>query len=407
MLKRARRFVPHAVLLLAATIALVAGVAAAAVVPLPNRRDDFNSPGFIVRHAWTKYALIATSPLRADLSSQEKEQLVRRYFDLTARIERVEREAGDPATAPDVARADESDAARLRAERQGIENRVELVLEGWLASAVEDSGLTRRFGGDVVWPPPDFEFQDPPSVLVRSPRTEIRTESERLLEGDLPIERVEQIEADAERDGGTSALVVEIGGIAMYPAIVPPSSDYRGTLEDIAHEWVHHYLFFTPLGRRYFSSGKLTTLNETVADIVGRELGERMYAAHPLAEPPEASAPSPAPAQPAPQVDFTKTMRDLRRQVEALLAQGEVTRAEALMEQTRQYLADNGYYIRRLNQAYFAFHGSYADTAGSIDPIGPKLDELRQRSGTLRAFVRAAQALRSEADLDAALASGG
>ena len=57
------------------------------------------------------------------------------------------------------------------------------------------------------------------------------------------------------------------------------------------------------------------------------------------------------------------------------------------MEEKRVFLAANGYYIRRLNQAYFAFHGSYADSAGSIDPIGPKLDELRRTSASLREFV--------------------
>ena len=74
------------------------------------------------------------------------------------------------------------------------------------------------------------------------------------------------------------------------------------------------------------------------------------------------------------------------------------------MESKREFLAANGYYIRRLNQAYFAFHGSYADSAGSIDPIGPKLDELRKQSGSLREFVTVARGLGSEGDLDRALA---
>ncbi len=75
------------------------------------------------------------------------------------------------------------------------------------------------------------------------------------------------------------------------------------------------------------------------------------------------------------------------------------------MEEKRRYLADNGYYIRKLNQAYFAFHGSYADSAGSIDPIGPKLDTLRKESTSLKAFVERARDLTSESDLDRALAT--
>ena len=93
-------------------------------------------------------------------------------------------------------------------------------------------------------------------------------------------------------------------------------------------------------------------------------------------------------------------MRDLRRQVESLLAQGKIDEAERAMEEKREFLAANGYYIRRLNQAYFAFHGSYADSAGSIDPIGPKLDELRRESPSLRDFVTTARELTSTGDLD-------
>ena len=59
------------------------------------------------------------------------------------------------------------------------------------------------------------------------------------------------------------------------------------------------------------------------------------------------------------------------------------------MEEKRQFLAANGYYIRKLNQAYFAFHGSYADTAGSIDPIGPKLDRPPQAERVVEAVRRA------------------
>ena len=57
-----------------------------------------------------------------------------------------------------------------------------------------------------------------------------------------------------------------------------------------------------------------------------------------------------------------------------------------------------GYAIRKLNQAYFAFHGSYADTPGSVDPIGPALDRLLQATGSVQAFVQAVQGIGSYAD---------
>jgi hypothetical protein len=383
--------------------AIIAALISGFSLPLPNGADQFNSPGFVVRHGGVKFLWIAASPFREDLSREEEDAKVTRFFELNARIRDDERTAGDPASGADDVAAARGRLTSYRRERAGLENRVERILEGRLTAVVKDLGLTRSAIDEVVWPPVSIEFQDPPSVLVRSPRSEIRKESEGLLQATLPIERVQQIEQQAEADGETSALVVRIGAIAMYPAIIPATSDYHGTLQTIAHEWLHHYLYFAPLGRRYYDSGKLTTLNETVANIGGAEIGDIMYERYPLAALDRAPQPSAAPPQ-DPAIDFTAEMRGLRRDVESLLAQGRIAEAEQKMEEKREFLAGRGYYIRRLNQAYFAFHGSYADTAGSIDPIGPKLQALREESGSVSAFVETARDLTSEQDLDAALA---
>ncbi|MBI5285128.1 MAG: hypothetical protein HY874_08555 [Chloroflexi bacterium] len=397
------RFLPHAIFLSLLIAATAWSGAAAMLLPLPDGPNDFNAPGFVLRHAWGKFAMLASRPFRGELSAPDQDAKVARYFELNRLVQERERIAGD-ADGAGVARAAAlAELPALRKERARLENSVELILEGRLTQVIEEAGLTRHLGRDVVWPPVNIEFQAPPSVLVKSPRSEIKKESETLLQADLPIERAEKIEAEAERDGETSALVVEIGGIAMYPAIIPEESDYRYVLEDIAHEWMHHYLYFTPLGRRYFSSAKLTTLNETVADIVGKELGDMAYAAYP---PPGARTSGGRSASPpAQRIDFTAEMRGLRREVEALLRDGRIEDAERLMEEKRRFLAANGYYIRKLNQAYFAFHGSYAGSAGSIDPIGPKLDALRDRSETLAEFVERARELTSEDALDRGLAT--
>ena len=399
-----RRFVPHAIFAALLLSAIAWSTAAAALVPLPDGPNDFNSPGFVVRHAWLKFAYLGVHPPGSTLTEPEKDATIARFFELNRLIEEQDRIAGDPASdaqAADVART-RSDA--LRGERGGIKNAVQVTLEGRLTRAIKAAGLTRHIGGDIVWPPVNIEFQDPPSVLITSPRDEIKKHGETLLDGDLPIERMQQIEAKAERDGKTSALVVEIGGIAMYPAIIPPDADYRFVLQDIAHEWTHHYLYFTPLGRRYFASAKLTTINETVADRVGRELGDWLATTYPLART-SANSGGRSASPPAAGIDFVAEMRGLRRQVEALLRDSKIEEAEQLMEQKRQFLAANGYYIRRLNQAYFAFHGSYADSAGSIDPIGPKLAALREQSASLREFVARVRDVTSEDELDRAIAT--
>jgi hypothetical protein len=62
-----------------------------------------------------------------------------------------------------------------------------------------------------------------------------------------------------------------------------------------------------------------------------------------------------------------------------------------------------GYAIRKINQAFFAFHGLYATGPGGVDPIGPKMEQLRRQSATLQAFIQTVQVFRAPADLDRAL----
>ena len=75
------------------------------------------------------------------------------------------------------------------------------------------------------------------------------------------------------------------------------------------------------------------------------------------------------------------------------------------MEQRRRELAQQGVVFRRINQAFFAFYGTYADDPASIDPIGEKVRTLRERSGSTGAFLRAAAQLTGDASLDRLLAA--
>lgn len=437
-----RRYVPHFVFLAVVAFGLAWSITAAMLLPFPQEGRDYNTGEFLIRHSWVKFARVGTSPFRENLSEPEKDAKVARYFELNQLIADGERIAGDAASSDVDVRSAEQRLDALVDERADIENSVEEILEGRLTAVVDDLGLTRRIGVDLVWPPVSIEFERPPALLVQSPRDEIRRQDDRLLASGLPIDRRVELETEIEADGQTSALVVDVGAIAMYPAIVPPRSDYRSTLETIAHEWVHHYLFFAPLGRSFYESDRLVTLNETVANIAGDEMGEIMYERYPLERPPEyvsaaapgTSAPDGAVAsgigsegtrffaalrmtaapmtasgreieRPAAQdaFDFGREMRALRLEVDALLAAGRVEEAERLMEERRLVFVENGYYIRRINQAYFAFHGSYADTPASSDPIGPKMTVLRDQSLSLKRFLETAREFGAEDDLDSAL----
>jgi len=88
--------------------------------------------------------------------------------------------------------------------------------------------------------------------------------------------------------------------------------------------------------------------------------------------------------------DFRAEMHETRVTADELLAEGKIDEAEAYMEQRRQVFWENGYLLRKLNQAYFAFHGAYADAPGGAageDPVGPAVRALRQQSASLADFI--------------------
>jgi hypothetical protein len=58
------------------------------------------------------------------------------------------------------------------------------------------------------------------------------------------------------------------------------------------------------------------------------------------------------------------------------------------MEKRRQLFVANGFLIRKINQAFFAFHGTYATSAASVSPIGDQVRQLRERSTSLEDFLR-------------------
>ena len=265
-----------------------------------------------------------------------------------------------------------------------------------------------------MFPPVDTVLTGSPTVLVISPRERIARQEDIILQTGLTAGQRASVEAAVEQDGGRSALVVNTGGIAFYPSIAVPDGGLDFTLEIIAHEWVHHWLWFRPLGRRYFQGGDITAINETVADIAGKEISALARQRLPDdALPPSSPVQSNTGKQPdtdtggaaksAPAAggfDFSAEMRATRVRVDALLAAGEVAVAEAYMEERRRVFVANGYYIRRLNQAYFAFHGTYATSgAAGVSVVGEQVAELRRRSPSLAQFLRTAAQFTGPQDL--------
>ncbi|MPZ99803.1 MAG: hypothetical protein GEU80_10805 [Dehalococcoidia bacterium] len=289
-----------------------------------------------------------------------------------------------------------------RAEAGALENVVEAAIEGRLDAALKDLGVRDRLPvPGILFPPVDIELAASPSVLVLSPRSHIERVGDSLLRPDVVVPRMAAIEQSAEaRNESISALVVQSGGVATYPAIVGNDSSYAATLSTAAHEWVHHYLAFYPLGAGYFSSVEQRTINETVADVVGREV-----AAVVLERWGDPSTPALVGAPAASEVRFNAVdvLRVLRLEVDALLAEERVTAAEERMDAARRDLAAGGVDIRRINQAYFAWYGTYAARADSIDPLGPQVREIRSQAGSLPRFLELVRDARTRADIESLL----
>jgi hypothetical protein len=347
----------------------------------------------------------------ASLSPSQAVQLVYEYVDtarqigqLEHRIEQIYAKAGkgNPDIATAGLRAQVAALRQAQAERRPL---VEAVLQSQISAVLADEGLTVL---GHVWPPVKFAFSEPPYYLIVSPRSRIELRLGIYLQPDLPVDKQIVLERQVEALGDVSALVEGIGGFGSFPTMVIDRASLDWILNTIAHEWTHNYLIFYPLGWNYYNSKDTVTLNETVASIVGDEIGqkalERFYPELVLLRRTPASQERPFEGK---TFAFGQEMRATRLAVDALLAKGYVREAEAFMEARRQRLVEHGYNIRRLNQAYFAFHGSYATGPGSIDPIGPKLTKLRAASPSLAAFLRIAARITSVAELDIALQSLG
>ena len=273
----------------------------------------------------------------------------------------------------------------------------EAVLQTQLMDVIHESGLSVL--GQAL-PPSLYQVSDIPHSLVISPRDEIRREMDISLLPGISVNSKDQLENTIFTDLNRAALVVPIGGIGTYPTMVMQSSNLVWLTEVVAHEWVHNFLTLRPLGMHYFSSEALRTINETTATLAGQELGwlilQKYYPAHlpPDVLPPhiEASISSPEVAPDPDIFDYQVEMHRTRVETDRLLAAGDIEGAEAYMEARRQVFWENGFSIRKLNQAYFAFYGAYSAEPGGPageDPVGPAVVALRDRYDRLADFLNA------------------
>jgi len=367
-----------------------------------TRQIEFNYISWMSNAALIKLRSASVgAPQLFDRGTQK--QIVTEYLRLTQQIFEKEYSlkkiyADAKITDKELASASlRTELAKNYARQTELAPLAESILQEQVSQILAESGFTLA-GQPLpnVW----FHSTPLPTALIISPRDHVEQTANISLETDLTIDEMSTLENRVDAGLNVSSLAVDIGGVGVYPTMVQRTTDTKWLLSTIAHEWIHNYLTLRPLGMLYEETPELRTMNETTASIAGNEIGglvvERFYPELISASRPSLSLVSAPFDHPEPgdflrpTFDYRAEMHETRVTADTLLVQGKIEEAEAYMEARRILFVQNGYLIRKLNQAYFSFYGAYADTPGGAageDPVGPAVRALRAQSASLIDFV--------------------
>ncbi len=405
---------PKAKVILIATIGLLLSCLLVVIIfPATSLNSSINkivSPYSFSIFSWELQALsyeLEEFVFGGEEVAADESPVVLEYFSLTQQIEDLKRQivaVKDSSEPGDLALL-EAELDSLQEQKDDLEDKAEKVLERQIKETLAQLDIYNPMDNslrlEVTFPPVNFALEQPPHLLVVSPKERIERIKDITLRQDITMEEIEDIEAAID-ELGVSSLVVGLGGIATYPAFVTNDAGLRFAINTAIEEWLHQYLFFKPLGFLYALDSigisqdyEIIIINETVASMTSKEIGDTLYQKYYSQYMGGNNQTEAAETD----FDFNKEMRDIRNTVDEYLAQEEIEKAEEFMEQKRLFLASKGYYIRRLNQAFFAFYGTYADRPTSIDPIGVELRTLRSQAASLSDFINMVAGMTSHNDL--------
>ena len=266
-----------------------------------------------VNNALDKWQFKVMGMLRGD-GAASREQDTRDYFEVNTEMAHVRGRLRHAAaldlheeTARMQALLDETEA-----QADSLLGGAEETIESYISAVAIEEGLGVL--GDMVFPPVDVRLTQPPTLLIVSPRERIERKHDALLRADVKLSEREAVEYRILREDNLSALVEDIGGLATYPASVANGHPMRWTVQAAAHEWLHHYFFFKPLGQHIYDDDDMFQLNETIANVVGKEMGGRafeMMSEDFLAQR-ETSTGAPTNGDRLPPFDFAAEMRQTR-----------------------------------------------------------------------------------------------
>jgi hypothetical protein len=364
-----------------------------------SRPFEFDFIRWEINAIWKK-ALELSFGINHHLTIDQQRSVVQDYFSLLTQTKDMEQNLtrlySEPGTKnADTIRTLEKDLSQVQKRLKHQSMLAEPVIQNQVSFAVSTLGITSIA---APFPPLVFKASRLPKQLIISPRDVIRQEKSISLMSDISLQEMTALEELVEENTNFSALVVPIGGISTYPSMIVQTTYLPNLLETVAHEWIHHHLMFRPLGMRYSASPELRTMNETTAGISDQEImQETLLLFYPEYIQDESITPDSLqanityhPAQSENNFNYSEVMYQTRIQVDEYLAQGKIEEAERYMELQRQVFWENGYQIRKLNQAYFSFYGAYADapfSAAGSDPVGEDVRLLRKQQPNLASFI--------------------
>ncbi len=379
-----------------------------------TRPYEFDYTVWTIKALADKFAMLGAG-YEHYLSPGQERSMITDYFQLVNETQDLEKKVeavfSDP-TIKDPRQASSLIQSQLASKMKALNSQsslAEMVIQNQISAAVKELRIPRL---GQPFPPILYHVTSLPKELVISPRNVIELSESISLNADMSLDAITALENKVEKETNKSALVVSVGGVGTYPTMVTETTSLSFLIETVAHEWIHNYLDIRPLGIHYLDSPEMRTMNETTASLASDEIGHSVLqlfykdllnpAPQPLITYEASYRTGYSPESESSNFNFQQEMYTTRLKVDQLLAQGKIQEAEDYMEQRREFFWQNGYQIRKLNQAYFAFHGSYAAetySAAGEDPIGVAVRQLRARSATLTEFLHAISGITSPDEL--------
>jgi len=228
-----------------------------------------------------------------------------------------------------------------------------------------------------LFPKLRFKLDNTPNILIISPTNEIKLTYSILLKQNLTIKEKEIIENKIEKKFNVSAIVLKIGGIAFYPSLIPKDMEHTKIINNTIHEWLHQYFSLYDLGQNIYKDNKMLALNETLVSYISEELANNIMINETQSTKIKTKEIN----------SFNSEIRFTRSITDNLLSKNKIDIAEKFMLSQKNKLNDQGYQIRKINQAYFAFYNSYGNTPQSTNNILSKLKCIRTKNAKLNVFI--------------------